>query len=161
MVHAVYSNRDVFLRELISNAADACEKLRLLGLERPELLADDPDFANGYDVEAWPALRERLAALLATRTQAQWCELLEGTDACFAPVLTPSEAAAHPHLRHREVYSRAGGVLQANPAPRFSTTSPPPPGPIPGHGQHTEEVLRDYLKLEPQQLEALRAKGVV
>ncbi|GMG95064.1 CaiB/BaiF CoA-transferase family protein [Cupriavidus metallidurans] len=110
-----------------------------LGLEA------DADFANGYDRRHWPQLRERLGALFAQRTRAEWCALLEGTDACFAPVLTSDEAAGHPHMLARDVYSREGGTLQANPAPRFSATPAAKPGAIPRRGQHRDSVLHDWL----------------
>lgn len=112
-----------------------CEKLGL---------ADDPAFANGYDPVTWPALRERLANLFASRARNEWCALLEGTDACFAPVLTPEEAAAHPHMKARGVYTAERGLLQPVPAPRFSVTPAPRPGTIPRRGEHTEAVLRDW-----------------
>lgn len=74
------------------------------------------------DPTQWPELSEQLATLFASRTQAQWCALLEGTDACFAPVLTLEEAAQHPHMRERGVYRDIEGALHAAPAPRFSRT---------------------------------------
>lgn len=104
----------------------------------------DPAFIDGYQREAWPALRERFAHLFAQRTRAQWCELLEGSDACFAPVLTPQEAAAHPHLRARNVYSETDGVLQANPAPRFSGTPPGQPHPMIREAD-ADAVLREWF----------------
>jgi len=106
-------------------------------------LADDPDFRNAYDPRRWPRLRERLAALFATRTRAHWADLLEGSDACFAPVLTPREALAHPHLAARGVYAERDGVLQAAPAPRFSATPPAEPGAVPARGEHGEAILRE------------------
>ncbi len=109
-----------------------------LGLEA------DGAFDKSYDPRAWPQLRERFATLFASRSRAEWCALLEGTDACFAPVLSPDEAADHPHLRARGVYTREGGVLQPNPAPRFSATPAGAPGPIPRRGQHNDAVLRDW-----------------
>ncbi len=74
------------------------------------------------DPDRWAAQGEHLAALFASRTQADWCELLEGTDACFAPVLTLEEAAQHPHMQARGVYRDIDGALHAAPAPRFSRT---------------------------------------
>jgi acetyl-CoA hydrolase len=83
-----------------------------------------------------------MGELFATRTRDEWCALLEGSDACFAPVLAPSEAASHPHLEARGTYARNGGILQANAAPRFNATpSPAVPNPIPAVGQHNEEIL--------------------
>ena len=106
-------------------------------------LAEDPDFRNAYDARRWPALRERLAALFATQPRAHWVALLEGSDACFAPVLTPREALAHPHLAARGVYAERDGVLQAAPAPRFSGTPSEIPGAVPGRGEQGEAILRE------------------
>ncbi|MBP0591511.1 CoA transferase [Paraburkholderia sp. LEh10] len=107
-------------------------------------LAADTAFDNAYDPRAWPQLREQFAALFATRSRDEWCVLLEGTDACFAPVLSPDEAADHPHMRARGVYTREDGLLQPNPAPRFSATPAGGPGPIPRRGQHNDAVLLDW-----------------
>jgi len=67
-----------------------------------------------------PLLRERLTALFLTRTRAEWCDLLEGTDACFAPVLSLAEAPGHPHNAFRDTFANIGGVTQPAPAPRFT-----------------------------------------
>ena len=107
-------------------------------------LGDDPQFDTPYDASKWPQLRERFATLFAARSRNEWCTLLEGTDACFAPVLSPEEAADHPHLRARGVYARENGMLQANPAPRFSDTPTGRPGPIPRRGEHNDIVLHDW-----------------
>lgn len=88
--------------------------LRTLGL-------DEVDPAAQHDTAAWPALKARFTALFASQPRAHWAALLEGTDACFAPVLSLDEAAAHPHLQARGVYRRdAAGRLDAAPAPRFA-----------------------------------------
>ncbi|MNN10757.1 Succinyl-CoA:(R)-benzylsuccinate CoA-transferase subunit BbsF [compost metagenome] len=107
-------------------------------------LTGDPAFATQHDQKLWPQQHERLAALIATKTRDAWCTLLEGTDACFAPVLNPDEAAAHPHLVARGVYTEIDGVLQANPAPRFSGTPAARPGKVPQRGEHTASVLKDW-----------------
>jgi acetyl-CoA hydrolase len=107
-------------------------------------LAADSQFDQPYDARKWPQLREHFASLFAQRTRDQWCALLEGTDACFAPVLSPDESAAHPHMRARDIYTREDGVLQASPAPRFSATPAGRPGPIPQRGEHSDAVLRDW-----------------
>lgn len=109
-------------------------------------LAADPDFANGYEPATWPELRRRFADLFATRARAEWCELLEGTDACFAPVLTPAEAARHPHMVARGVYSQADGVLQANPAPRFSATPTRAPASLTKHAADLDTVLKEWSR---------------
>jgi alpha-methylacyl-CoA racemase len=74
------------------------------------------------DPTTWPATAEQLAAIFATKTRDEWCALLEGTDACFAPVLTLAESSAHPHVRERRVYVERDGYLHATAAPRFSRT---------------------------------------
>lgn len=80
----------------------------------------DVDPAAQYDRAAWPALTERLAALFASRPRAHWCALLEGTDACFAPVLGVAEAAVHPHHVARGTFRvREDGAIEVAPAPRF------------------------------------------
>jgi crotonobetainyl-CoA:carnitine CoA-transferase CaiB-like acyl-CoA transferase len=107
-------------------------------------LDGDPAYAQPYDRRSWPELKRRFAELFAKRTRDEWCALLEGTDACFAPVLDLDEAARHPHLAARGVYSDPDGVLQANPAPRFSGTPAGAPGAIPGRGVDAEAVLRDW-----------------
>jgi alpha-methylacyl-CoA racemase len=107
-------------------------------------LADDPDFAVQSDKSRWPELKQRFVELFLTRTQAEWRELLEGTDACFAPLLRLSEVAADPHTIARGTIVEVGGIRQAAPAPRFSRTVPRlgrPPAPF---GQDTVEVLSDW-----------------
>ena len=128
--------------------------LERLGLE------GDPDFARQYDPGSWPRARQRLAELFATRPRDAWCALLEGTDACFAPVLDPEEAARHPHNVARGVFSTRDGMLQADPAPRFSRSPPPPHRPIPARGEHTIEVLRQ-AGIDETQLQGLIASGAV
>jgi alpha-methylacyl-CoA racemase len=96
------------------------------------------------DRSTWPAMKERMAALVKTRTRAEWCELLEGTDACFAPVLSATEAPAHPHNQQRGTFAEVAGVPQPAPAPRFSRTAPEISGPPTRPGQHTDEALRDW-----------------
>lgn len=121
-------------------------------------LADDAEFARQMDKSAWPALKQRMAELMATKSRAEWCDLLEGTDVCFAPVLTMSEAAAHPHAVARGSFIEVGGVTQPAPAPRFSRT----PGEVscpPAHaGQHTREVLAAW-GIAAERIEELLAGG--
>ena len=91
------------------------ELLRLLGLDPSEL-------PGQYEREKWGSLRERLAAIFKTKTRERWCEMLEGTDACVAPVLSMGEAHAHPHIRARGTFVEVDGVRQPAPAPRFMRT---------------------------------------
>jgi alpha-methylacyl-CoA racemase len=86
--------------------------LKTLGL-------DDVDPAKQYDREQWPALKARFSALFASQPRAHWCRVLEGTDVCFAPVLSLDEAAQHPHLQARGTLHRDSGTLQAAASPRF------------------------------------------
>ncbi len=104
-------------------------------------LRDDADFRNPYDAKQWGRLRTRLTALFLQQPSTHWIALLEGSDACFAPVLNPEQAMTHPHMAARQIYSRQHGVLQAAPAPRFSLT-PSFSGQIPKSGAHNREILR-------------------
>ncbi|HEY6642797.1 CaiB/BaiF CoA-transferase family protein [Povalibacter sp.] len=97
------------------------ELRRRLGLE------SDKDFDPQMDARQWSHLKQKLTALFATRTQAQWCELLEGTDACFAPVLSLRDAPKHPHNRQRRTFIEIDGIEQPAPAPRYSVTTSDPP----------------------------------
>jgi len=83
---------------------------------------DDPLFDEQMDAARWPMLKQRLADLFRTRTREDWCDLLEGSDACFAPVLDWDEAPQHAHNAVRGTYIRVDGVVQPAPAPRFSRT---------------------------------------
>jgi len=88
---------------------------RLAGLEAPE-------FRERSDRKRWPHLRQKMQAVFKTRTRTEWCAILEGSDACFAPVLGLREASTHPHMAHRNSFVECDGVLQPAPAPRFSRT---------------------------------------
>lgn len=90
-------------------------------------LDDDPDFDPQMNPVEWPKLSEKLTAIFKTRTRDQWCALLEHSDACFAPVLSLTEAPEHPHNKARETYIEIDGVVQPAPAPRFSATPAPKP----------------------------------
>jgi alpha-methylacyl-CoA racemase len=105
-------------------------------------LGEDPEFQHPYDPRCWADLRERLKTLFATRPRQYWVSLLEGSDACFAPVLTPAEAMLHPHVAARGVYAKRDGVLQAAPAPRFSVNPSGFAGTVPDRGEHSIEILR-------------------
>ena len=104
----------------------------------------DAEFAEQTNTERWPKLKERLAELFASKTRAEWCALMEGTDVCFAPVLRMSEAAEHPHNQARGTFTELDGVIQPAPAPRFSRSRPTVERPPAHAGQHTTEVLGDW-----------------
>jgi len=121
-------------------------KFHALLLERLGL-AGDPAFAAGQmDPAAWPALGDRLAAIFAEKPQAHWEALFEGTDACVAPVLSPVEAAAHPHNRARRTWREGSRGLQAAAAPRFSTHPQPDPAPAPERGADGAAILRELAE---------------
>ena len=112
------------------------------------------------DRSGWPELKERLAAVIAQRTRDEWCDLLEGTDTCFAPVLSLAEAPEHAHNRERETFAEVAGVVQPGPAPRFSRTPGAIRRPPPHAGQHTDEVLAE-LGLDAADIAARREAGAV
>jgi alpha-methylacyl-CoA racemase len=101
--------------------------------------------ADRTDPSTWPVLRQRIADVFATRTRDEWTEEFADSDACVAPVLGLGEATRHPHLVARGTFVELGGVVQPAPAPRFSGT----PGALdrlpPAAGQHTDEVLAEWL----------------
>ena len=113
------------------------ELIRLTGLA-------DEGLPEQMDRTTWPAMKDRLAAVIRTRTRDEWCQLMEGTDVCFAPVLGMAEAPSHPHNRHRGTFVDVAGVAQPAPAPRFSRTPGAIAMPPPHAGQHTIEVLGDW-----------------
>jgi alpha-methylacyl-CoA racemase len=102
------------------------------------------DLGEQMDRSRWDEQKERFGALIKTRTRDAWCEILEGTDACFAPVLSLEEANEHPHLRERRTFVEVAGALQPGPAPRFSRTPCEISGPPPHAGQHTDAALSDW-----------------
>jgi len=108
----------------------------------------------------WGELREQVQAKFRTRTRAEWCELLEGSGACFAPVLPHSEAPFHPHAMARGVYVDVDGSLQAAPTPKFSGTPAAVPQPLRRPGEDTRSVLAE-LGVSDAEFEELRAAEVV
>jgi alpha-methylacyl-CoA racemase len=110
--------------------------LEKLDLRAPELR--DRDRSN------WPRLRTALTEAFRTRTRADWCALMEGSDICFAPVLTMDEAPAHAHMQGRGVFCEIDGVVQPGPAPRFSRTKPEVRSAPAVIGEHTDEILAEF-----------------
>jgi alpha-methylacyl-CoA racemase len=104
----------------------------------------DADIPRQMDREKWPEMKERISAIFKTKTRDEWCEIMEGSDVCFAPVLSMSEVEQHPHIKHRDTYVEVGGVKQPAPAPRFSRTSPEIVRPPAHAGQHSDEALIDW-----------------
>jgi alpha-methylacyl-CoA racemase len=130
------------------------ELMRLTGL------ADDTDFARQMDRERWPALKERLAAVFREKSRDEWCEIMERTDVCFAPVLRMDEAARHPHNVARGTFVEVDGLTQPAPAPRFSRTAARIDRPPAHDGEHTTEVLRDW-GLDGERIAELVESGAV
>ena len=129
------------------------ELLKRIGLNEAELPPRD-------DTAGWTLLSEKVRAVIGTRTRQEWTELLEGTDACFAPVLSVDEASDHPHMKARKVFVEQYGMMQPAPAPRFSRSEPSIRRPPPAPGQHTREVLQD-MGVDAQRIDALFASGAV
>ena len=121
---------------------------------------DDPEFQNQLDSSQWPQLKEKLSLVFKTKTRQAWCEIMEGSDICFAPVLSLSEAPEHPHNKQRKTFIENEGVLQPAPAPRFSRTKPELKGPPPIPGQDTETVLAEF-GFTTQEIESLKASQTI
>jgi alpha-methylacyl-CoA racemase len=129
------------------------ELLRLTGLS-------DQDLPEQADLFRWPELRQRFADVFRTRTRDEWCRILEGTEACVAPVLSLSEAPGHPHMAARGTFVEVDGVTQPAPAPRFSRTPGAIQRPPEPPGASTGEVLADW-GFAAEEIDQLRADRVV
>jgi alpha-methylacyl-CoA racemase len=123
-------------------------------------LSDDADFAAQMDRGRWPELKERLRVVFRSRTRDEWCEIMEGTDVCFAPVLSIAEAPQHPHNEKRGTFVEVAGVTQPAPAPRFSRTEARIQRPPAHAGQHTDELLAE-LGLDDDRIASLRDSGAI
>lgn len=129
------------------------ELLRRLGIDR-EVIGDQ------MDRKAWPNAYRILSEKFKTKTRDEWCALLEGTDACFAPVLSWSEAPQHAHLRERGTFVEVDGVMQPAPAPRFSRTvldAPVPPQEM--SPANTNAALAQWL--DDKEIARLRTNGTI
>jgi alpha-methylacyl-CoA racemase len=129
------------------------ELLRLSGLKGEELPRQN-------DRNSWPKMKERLAALFRTKSRDEWCGIMEGSDICFAPVLSMDEAPDHPHNRQRGTFLEQDGVIQPAPAPRFSRTPSAVQRPPARPGEHTQAALHDW-GFSASDLERLRACGAI
>jgi len=129
------------------------ELLERSGLKNQELPRQN-------DRPSWPRMKERLKTLFLTRTRDEWCKIMEGTDICFAPVLSMDEAPQHPHNQIRGTFVTQDGVTQPAPAPRFSRTPSAIQSPPATPGEHTEEALSDW-GFSSADLEKLRTCGAI
>ncbi len=105
-------------------------------------------------------MKEVLRGIFKKKTREEWCRALEGTDVCFAPVLSMEEAPRHPHNARRNTFVEVDGVIQPGPAPRFSRTKPEIQGPPAEPGRHTDGVLREAGFSAPE-IAALRDAKIV
>ncbi len=128
------------------------ELLRLLEID-PATMPPQMDRAR------WPEAKARLAERFRTRTRDEWCALLEGSDACFAPVLSMEEAPEHPHNQARNVFTELDGVTQPGPAPRFSRT--PSAAPTPPRGESDASHVLAAWNITPHEVAAAQAKGLL
>ena len=116
------------------------------------------DIPRQMDREQWPALKAKLEEVFRTRSRDAWCEIMEGSDVCFAPVLSLAEAPDHPHMRARNTFVEVAGVRQPAPAPRFDRTPPEISRPPAHPGQHTDEALADW-GFGAEEIQKLRDAG--
>ena len=123
-------------------------------------LDQDPDLAKQMSRDDWPMLREKLAAVMATKTRDEWDGIMLGTDICYAPILNFEEAVEHPHNQARQTFVNSADITQAAPAPRFSRTEPELPQPPVAPGQHTDEILAS-IGLDAAAIVNLKESGAV
>lgn len=123
-------------------------------------LGADENFPPQLSRSEWPAMKERVAEVFASKTREEWCEIMEHSDVCFAPVLSMEDATKHPHNVERGTFVDKFGMMQAAPAPRFSRTEPTLDRPAPHPGQHSEEVLAEF-GFDAEDIAKLRQTGAV
>ena len=121
---------------------------------------DPATIPDQMDRSTWPALQEKFAAIFRGKTRDEWCQVMDGREACFAPVLDLNEASRHPHLAGRNSFLKVDGVLQPAPAPRFSRTPSSVRRPPPVPGADTQEALRAW-GFDAAELGRLRAVGAI
>jgi alpha-methylacyl-CoA racemase len=110
-----------------------------------ETLGLDPErFEDQLDKDKWPMYKKQISDVFRTKTRAEWCVIFDGSDACVCPVLSPTEAMAHPHGKSRDSFVEIDGLVQPAPAPRFSRTAARIRRPPPHVGQSGSEALREW-----------------
>ena len=120
-----------------------------------------PEIADGQiNPATWEEKKQQFAEIFKTKTRAEWCEILEGTDACFAPVLDFLEAPEHPHNKAREAFVDVGGLVQPAPAPKFSGSPCAVPEAPRAEGIDTLDVLADW-GFDKGEITALKDSGVL
>ena len=121
---------------------------------------DESIFSNQMSRDSWPEQKEAIKKIILDKTRDEWCELMEGTDVCFAPVLDMSEAPKHPHNVERKTFIDLEGVTQPAPAPRFSRTEPEVVSSPSVVGEHTDEVLTS-IGFSDEDINTLKTSGAV
>jgi len=121
---------------------------------------DEKVFDKQMSRDLWPAQKEEIKKIFLNKTRDEWCELMEGTDVCFAPVLDMSEAPKHPHNIERKTFINLEGVTQPAPAPRFSRTEAKVVSSPSIVGEHTDEVLSS-IGLSEEDISSLKTSGAV
>lgn len=121
---------------------------------------DKNEFAAQMDQSAWPDLKAKVTAAFKTRTRDEWCEIMEGSDVCFAPVLSLTEVQEHPHNAHRQTFVEQDGLIQPAPAPRFSRTSA-----VLGHGARRagedSRLVLEQAGVDSNEIDSLVNAGVI
>ena len=121
---------------------------------------EDSIYDNQMSRENWPDLKKEIAKVFLNKTRDEWCDLMEGTDVCFAPVLSMWEAPQHPHNIARKTFIELEGLDQPAPAPRFSKTISEVRSPPALAGEHTDEILNE-IGIDSNQIKTLRTQGGV
>ena len=121
---------------------------------------DESIFGKQMSRDSWPEQKEAIKKIILDKTRDEWCELMEGTDVCFAPVLDMSEAPKHPHNVERKTFIDLEGVTQPAPAPRFSRTEPEVVSSPSVVGEHTDEVLTS-IGFSDEDINTLKTSGAV
>ena len=120
----------------------------------------EEDFGDQNNKDNWPEMKQKITEVFLSKTQAQWCELMEGTDVCFAPVLNFKDAPSHPANVARNTYIEMDGVTQPAPAPRFSRTRSEVAHGVHGLGEDTDTVL-GAMGFGEQEIASLRDGGAI
>ncbi|MFV2089853.1 MAG: CoA transferase, partial [Pseudomonadales bacterium] len=121
----------------------------------------DPErFSAQMDASRWPEFKSELIEVFKAKSQSDWCEIMEGTDVCFAPVLSIFDAPDHPHNKARNSFLEVDGIVQPAPSPRFSRTPPEISHGARAPGEDTDSVLLD-CGFSSEEVAGLRASGVI
>ena len=126
-----------------------------------DALGDEAEpFANQFDMENWPQMKEQLAEVIKKKTRDEWDAIMAGSDICYAPVLSMGEIKDHPHNKSRSTYIEKDGFYQPAPAPRFSRTKGEIRHDAVLRGEHTDSILQE-LGLSESEVRRLYEGGVV